>query len=239
MKEMKSAARAGRFFLVIQLLALIVGIIFTSLYGELPSSVEGYFEMYNQNYVVALIRDDLYNVVIIFSYIFTMGTIFYVLVKEKSNKKVIVCYTYLCIVISVIIMLAVQSNFSMRYLSNAYEITESAQRKVDLLVAGEGVLAGNMWNSSAGFFSGILMQGGCLVLTIFLIGNKMFSKGVVIAGIICNSLDLVNHLIHFDFPYLANVFLYIAGPAYVVWYICLLRDFIRIEKSIEVNYEEK
>lgn len=238
MKEMKSVARIGRLFIGIQLLALIVGIIFTMLYGELPSSVEGYFEMYNQNYVVALIRDDLYNVVIIFSYIFTMGTIFFVLMKEESNKKVIACYAYLCILISVIIMLAVQSNFSMRYLSNTYEITEAAQRKVDLLVAGEGVLAGNMWNSAAGFFSGILMQGGCLVLTILLIGNKMFSKGVVIAGIICNSLDLINHLIHFDFPYLANVFLYVAGPAYIVWYICLMRDFIRMEKSIQMNYED-
>ena len=57
-----------------------------------------------------------------------------------------------------------------------------------LLVAGEAVIAGDMWHSTSGFLAGIFMQGGFVLISAVMLRSKVFSKGTAITGMVANGL---------------------------------------------------
>ena len=69
-----------------------------------------------------------------------------------------------------------ESAFSMMYLSDLHAAATAAAQQEQLLTAGEAVIAGNMWNSTAGFLAGIFMQGGFVFISFVLVKFKTYEK---------------------------------------------------------------
>jgi hypothetical protein len=106
------------------------------------------------------------------------------------------------------------------------------------VAAGEAIIASDMWNSTAGFMAGILLQGAGVLISIILLRSSNFSRITAYAGILANGFDLAQHLIHPFIPSIASIPGMIAGLSYLIWFPMLGRDFFRLgrlEKKMNVE----
>lgn len=225
MESQISFIKIGRIAVILQIFTLIIGVIINLTLGAVPSTVESYFMMYHDNWIIGMIRDESYNIVLIFLYLFSITALLYIL---RGQISPMLLFGSLFIYISVVLVLNLHTGFSMMYLGNQYYSTDNAEIQNNLLKAGAVLIAQNMWHSSGGFFAGILMQGGWFMVTLVMGKTKLFLRLTVISGLLSNGLDLINHLIHYSWPNTADIFLYVAGPFYLIWYICLIKEYTKI-----------
>ena len=139
---------------------------------------------------------------------------------------------------AVICCFASHSCFSMVYLSDQYAVASTEAQRSQLLAAGEAIIASDMWNSTAGFMTGILLQGAGMLISVVMLRSKIFSKITAYAGILANGFDLTQHLMHPSLPSIASILLMIGGPFYLLWFPFLGRDLFklgRLKKKITVE----
>jgi hypothetical protein len=121
------------------------------------------------------------------------------------------------------------------FLSERYHQATDDLTRSQLIAAGEAVIASNMWHSTASYFSGIMLQGSAVMISIAMIGHGSFRKLTIIAGIGANGLDLLQHLVHPLLPSFAEIVLYVAGPFYIIWYIVLALDLYKHSKLMKLD----
>lgn len=224
--------KVAKLAIIGQLVFLFVGILVVSFWGTVPAEVVDYYKQSQESPWKTFFIDDTYNIILICFYVPSMIGIF---MATKDKQATLGMFSLIAVLISVIIILGAHSGITMMNLSKAYYSTSDMAAKEQLLAAGRAILAGNMWQSSAGFYSGILMQGGAFLLTITMISGKSFSKVTILAGLLCNGGDLINHLIHYDLPDVAKVFLMFAGPFYMIWYVSMIIDFSKLIKRKQLS----
>jgi len=215
---------------LLQLLLVIVGIVIAIGLGPRPDSALEAYEIMRDSTIIGLLRDDFYNIILIVLYLFSFTGLFFVVVKNNFSLSL---FATLLTFTAVILCITNHSGFSLMHLSEKYWATTDEMARVQLVAAGESILAQNMWNSSAAFFSGIFLQGGGVLMSLAMLGDKNFSKITIVSGILANGPDLLQHLIHYFAPSVAEIILYIAGPFYVIWFIMLSRDLSKIVKSMK------
>lgn len=206
------------------LLIVVAGV----LLGTWPETVEGYFSMYAETPLLGLLRDDFTSLVLILLYIGLMPGIVIALWQEKPTLIFFITLLTLVVIISAT---ATQSSFGLLYLAERYEVASTTAERTQLLAAGEAVLATNMWNSTAGFVSGIFLQGSGVVLSWVMLRSKKFGTLTGSAGIIANGFDLLQHVLHLFAPAAASVIIIFAGPFYLLWYPLMGRDLLRLTRS--------
>jgi hypothetical protein len=99
-----------------------------------------------------------------------------------------------------------------------------------LIAAGEAVIASDMWNSSGAYVGGILMQGGGVIISLVMLHSRDFSRVTAVSGLLGNSLDLAQHILHPFAPGLSATLQMFMGPFYIVWFAMLARDFFRLAR---------
>jgi len=119
----------------------------------------------------------------------------------------------------------------MIYLSDLHAAATTAVQQEQLIAAGEAVVAGNMWNSTAGFLAGIFMQGGFVFISLVMLRSKGFSKVTAYSGILSNGLDLIHVPLALFAPGLAATILGIGGVFYLVWFPLLGRDLYKLGRD--------
>jgi hypothetical protein len=90
----------------------------------------------------------------------------------------------------------------------------------------------SMWHSTGGFLAGLFMQGGLAFISIVMLRGTRFRKGTAIEGLVANGLDWIHVLVGLVSPSLAAVLLYVAGPAYLLWFPLLGWDLLRQGRSV-------
>jgi hypothetical protein len=79
--------------------------------------------------------------------------------------------------------------------------------------------------------SGILLQGGGVMISLVMLRSRDFSKVTAIAGLIGNALDLIQHVLAPFTPSLSATIQKMMGPFYLVWFPMLARDLFRLSRS--------
>lgn len=133
----------------------------------------------------------------------------------------------LMIVIGSLLGLANNSAFSLMYLSNLHAAASTAVQQQNYLAAGEALIAGNHWNSTAAFLAGLFMQGGFVFISLIMLRGNSFNKWTAYTGIIANGLDFLHVLVALFAPTAATMLLSIGGVFYIPWFLLLSRDLIR------------
>jgi hypothetical protein len=231
----KSLYRIGGVAALMQLVCTLIIIIVSSTLGLKPTSAHEYFTLLQSDRIVGLLRDDFTSLIIISLYLVTFIALY------GALKRVNGAYAALATVLTfaaVICCFASHSGFSMIHLSDQYATTVTDAQRSQLLAAGEAIIASDMWNSTAGFMAGILLQGSGVLISIIMLRGSNFSKLTAYAGILANGFDLAQHLIHPFVPSIASILLMIAGPFYLLWFPFLGRDLLkigRLEKKVTVE----
>ncbi len=213
---------------IAQLLVLSVGIVVTAGVGVIPTTAIGFFTLMHDNLLMGFLIDDFFSVLLITLYLFTFPALFQVL---KTRNFSLSFYGAILSVIAVILTLSAHTGFSLLHLNGQYWAATDEMTRTRFLTAGEAVIAGNIWNSTAGFFSGVFLQGGGILMSAAMVGSGRFRRLTIIAGLLANSLDLINHLIGHWLPVMARILLFVGGPFYLVWYIMLFLDLRRLRKE--------
>ncbi|MBD3224816.1 MAG: hypothetical protein GF313_08810 [Caldithrix sp.] len=225
--EIRWIYRIGGIAAILQFTLTLIIIVVSSALGLKPSTAEEYFALYESNRIIGLLRDDFTSLFIIALYLFTFYSLYLALKREKS---IYVTFLTILVFVGVICCFATHSGISMIHLSDKYASATTEVQRSQLISAGEAVIASGMWNSTAGFIAGILLQGVGVLISIVMLNNKVFRKLTIFSGLLANGLDLIQHLITPIFMPLGNIFLMIAGPFYLIWFLMLGLDLLRLSK---------
>ncbi len=212
---------------LIQLASILTYTVVVAVLGAPPASVEEYFAAFQNAPVATLFRGDFLLLFLVGGYFGTFPALFLSLRKVSLLAAM---FATLFTFVAVTVCFATESTFALRHLAGQYAVTAEVQR-VQLLAAGEAVIASDMWNSSGAYVSGILMQGGGIIISLVMLKSRDFSKVTAIAGLLGNALDLTQHLLHPFAPSISAPIQMLMGPFYLVWFPMLARDFFHLAKK--------
>jgi hypothetical protein len=228
-KDLQTIYKAGAIAVLIQL-ATILFILAASIALGLeprPEMVQEFYAMYGESKLIGMLRDDFSSLILIAMYLGTAPALFFAL---RDQNFTIALLSAIMLLTGAVGAFAVHAGFSMMRLSDLYAAAATEAQRAQLLAAGEAVLASDMWNSTAGYMGGILLQGPGVVLSLLMLRNKDFSKVTAISGLLGNGLDLIQHLLHPFIPEIAGLIQPLMGIFYLVWFPALARDLLRLAR---------
>jgi hypothetical protein len=224
----KNLYTIGGISALIQLTAILTYTVVMGVLGPKPASAEEYFAAFQSAPLAAMIRGDFLLLFLIGGYFGTFPALFLSLRKVSPAAAM---FATLFTFVAVTVCFATESTFALRHLAGQYAAAATDLQRSQLLAAGEAIIASDMWNSSGAYVSGLLMQGGGVIISLIMLRSKEFSKLTAIAGLLGNALDLTQHLLHPFAPSISAPIQMLMGPFYLVWFPMLARDFFRLAKK--------
>jgi len=225
--EMRSLYRIGGAAAALQLAVILGYGVAAAVLGPKPASAEAYFLIYLESPAAAVLRGDLPLLILLGLYLGTFPALYAALRRESP---VYAALATLFTMIAVTTTFATESTFSLHHLGVQF-VTASEALRSQLIAAAEAVIASDMWNSSAGYMGGILLQGSGVMISVIMLRSKDFSKVTAYAGLLGNGFDLLQHMIHPFAPSFAAPIQMFMGIFYFTWFPMLARDFFRLAKE--------
>lgn len=226
-KEVKGLFRIGGVAAALQLFAILGFAGVAAILGPKPVNAEAYYAVFLESPVAAVLRGDFLLLILIGLYLGTFPALYKALQRENP---IYAALATLFTIIAVAGTFATESTFSLHHLGNQF-VTASEAQRTQLIAAAEAVIASDMWNSSAGYMGGILLQGSGVMISVIMLRSKNFSKVTAYAGLLGNGFDLIQHIIHPFAPSIAAPIQMFMGVFYLVWFPLLARDFFRLAKE--------
>ena len=233
-KDLKSLYKVGAIAVLVQLATILLILIASIALGlePRPTTVQGFYTMYGESKLIGMLRDDFTSLILIAMYLGFAPALFFAL--REQNFTVVLISTIMMLA-GAVGAFAVHSGFSMMHLSDLYAAAVTEAQRGQLLAAGEAVLASDMWNSTAGYMGGILLQGPGVIFSLLMLRNKDFNKVTAISGLLGNGLDLIQHLLHPFVPEIAGLIQPVMGIFYMAWFPFLARDLLRLSQKEAVE----
>lgn len=224
--EVRSLYRIGGTAALLQLFAILGYAVAAAVLGPKPVDAQAYFTVYLESPVAAALRGDLFLLVLIGLYLGTFPALYAAL---RPLSPVYTALATLFTVMAVGGVFATESTFSLLHLGRAF-VTAGDTQRLQLIAAAEAVIASDMWNSSAGYTGGILLQGSGVMISMIMLRSKDFSKVTAYAGLLGNGFDLIQHTLHPFAPSVAAPIQLFMGVFYIVWYPMLAWDLFRLAR---------
>jgi hypothetical protein len=217
---------------LIQLACVLVTVVVTATVGVEPNSPLEYFEMFQENRLQALLRLDFPTMIQLALWPITIMGIYAIFRRTHAAYAAL---TVVFVLVGVTVALATHSGFSIIRMSDQYALAATEAQKAQLMASAEAVISTDMWHSSAGFLAGLFMQGGLAFVSIVGLRSGRLSKGTAITGLVANGLDWLHVLVALVSPSLAGILLYVAGPAYLLWFPLLGRDLLKYGRNVKAQ----
>ncbi len=227
-KHMKNLFQIGWVSAIAQLVVIVGGIIVMAGLGSKPDSAAEFYAVYQTSPIQMVLRGDVYNLILIGLYLGTFPALYIAL---RRINPVASAFATLFTIVTVVLCFATEPTFSLLHLAEKFAAAGSEAARAQLLAAGEAVIATDMWNSSAAYMSGILLQGAGVIISVVMLRSPHFSKLTAYSGLLANGIDLFQHVVHPFWPQVGEVLGMVFGLFYVVWFVMLARDFVRLAKQ--------
>jgi len=223
--SLKSLYTIGGVSAILQLVAILSYPFVIAILGPKPVNAEEYFAIFQNSKLEAFLRGDFLLLILIGLYLGTFPAIYVALGRLSP------IYTALATIFTLIAVtgcFATESSFSLLHLGGQYVAAVSDAQRTQLVAAGQAIIASDMWNGTAAYMGGILLQGSGVMISVIMLRSREFSKVTAIAGLLGNALDLTQHLLHPFAPSLSAPIQIMMGAFYLVWFPMLARDFFRL-----------
>ena len=205
----------------------------------LPSTVIGYFTLFQSNRLIGLL--DLYLLEIpVYALFVPMFLALYAALR-RTNESYMALATTLAI-IGITVFLATNNPFSMLALNHQYmAATTDAQRSL-FLAAGQAMLANTNQRAVEGFNMGFLLVSVAgLIVSAVMLRSNIFSKVTAYVGILASALSLADYFRVAFVPAAGFLLLFLALVScslLLILYILIARRLFqlgRLEKKIAVE----
>lgn len=227
--NLKGLYTIGGVAAILQLLTILVYSVLMGVLGPKPTSAAEYFAIYQNSPLEAFLRGDFLLLVLIGLYLGTFPALYAAL---RRLSPVYAALATLFTLMAVTGTFATESSFSLLHLGEQYVNATNVVR-TQLQAAGEAVIASDMWNSSAAYMGGILLQGSGVMISVIMLRSKDFSKITAYSGLLGNGFDLIQHIIHPFAPSISSYIQMFMGLFYFVWFPMLSRDLFRLAKKTQ------
>ena len=207
--------RAGAFSCFLLLIYSLATILIMVLIGPPPETVEECYSMLAANRFHGLLRLDMLTVFVMPLYYLLFLSLFFAL---RETDYALVLISTILVFAGVTLFLATPSVFSYLHLSDKFASAISELQKIQILAAGESILASDMWHGTGARIGGLLMQSGAVLISIIMLNSKSFGKFTAVIGIVTHGLDLAHVIIGFFLPSVGIILMSIAGPLYLLWF---------------------
>lgn len=221
----------GAAALIVTVLLPIEIIVFTAY--PLPSTVIGYFTLFQSNRLLGLL--DLYLLEILTYALFVPMFLAIYVALRRANESYMALATTLAI-IGIAVFLATNNPFSMLSLSDQYAAaTTDAQRSL-FLAAGQAILANTNQRAVEGFNMGLLLVSVAgLIVSAVMLRSNIFSKVTAYVGILANAISLAEYFRLAFVPAAVLLLLIIAtasGLLLLIWYILIARRLFQLGQGV-------
>lgn len=226
--DARSLYTIGGVTALLQPLTIVAFTIVIAVLGPKPSSAEEWFAIQQTSRLEAFLRGDFLTLILIGLYLGTFPAL------TMALRRVSPVYTALAALFTFIAVtgtFATESTFSLLHLGDRYAAATTEAQRTQLLAAGEAVIASDMWNSSAAYMGGLLLQGAGVMISVIMVRSRDFAKVTAYAGLIANAVDLIQHVVHPFAPAISGVLTTLMGPFYLVWFPMLGRDLLRLGRG--------
>ncbi len=176
-------------FVVVALTLLeVVGFIF---YPQ-PSTVSGWFELYQRNWIVGLL--DFWGLEVPMYVMFAVVFLaLYVVLREADGGLMAIALAF--VLIGVGVFLATNNAFTMLSLSNQHAAATTEAERLAFLAAGQAVLANTAQRAVGGFNVGLfLVSVAGLMTSSVMLRSETFSRTTAYLGILAHALALADYL---------------------------------------------
>jgi hypothetical protein len=195
-----------------------------------PSTVIGYFELFQKHKILGLLDLDLLlsldNLLTIVIFLGLYN------VMKRTNRSLVTIAIAFSLIGIVLYLVSREATFSMLMLSNQYAAATSEVQKATLLAAGQTMLT--VFNGSAFDISYVMGGIAILIISIVMTRNEFLGKAIAYVGIITGILMLLP-------PTVGTVGLYVSMLSLLptlVWLVMLSIRFIRLGKADVVEPKE-
>ena len=202
-------------FLVYSFLSIMI-LIFLD--GGYPETATECFDMIRENRFIALLRLDIISVIVIPFYYLLFFSIYRAL---KKDYELIAKIALFCTLAGVTIFIAGVNLVSIIIVSDKYQMATSTELKQQLLAACEGMLASDMWINSGAIIRGILIETGAVIFSVLMLKTLIFNKTTGWIGVLTHGFDLMSIIVGLFYPPIKGIFIMVAGPLYIVWFILI------------------
>jgi len=226
--NLKSLYTIGGISAIMQLIVILSYSIVVGVLGQKPTSAAEYFAVFQRSPMEAFWRGDFLLMLLIGLYLGTFPALYAAL---RRLSPVYAALATLFTILAVAGSFATESSFSLLHLGEQYVNATSEAVRTQLLSAGEAVIASDMWNSSAAYMGGILLQGSGVMISVIMLRSKDFSKVTAYSGLLGNGLDLIQHVLHIFLPAVSSFITMFMGVFYFVWFPMLARDLFRLARA--------
>lgn len=223
----------GAAALIVAVLLPIEIIVFTAY--PLPSTVIGYFTLFQSNRLIGLI--DLYLLEIPVYALFVPLFLALYAALRRANESYMALATTLAI-IGIAVFLATNNPFSMLSLSDQYAAATTDAQRSQFLAAGQAMLANTNQRAVEGFNMGFfLVSVAGLIVSAVMLRSNTFSKVTAYVGILANALSLADYFRLAFVPAAVLLLLFLAMAScllLLIWYILIARRLYqlgRLEKK--------
>ncbi len=231
MADLRPLYLAGAWGALAQLVSIVVLIGATAALGPRVETAEAFFAAYAAQGAAVALRGDLVILALMIAPYLATAPAVAAGLRDRAPYVggIFVVASYA----AVLGAMATESTFSLLHLAEQWvAATPGAER--DLLVAaGQAVVATDLWNSTAGLFGGVLLQGSGVLVSVAMLRSPRFSRVTAGVGLLANGLDLLQHLVHPVVPDFAETVQAGMGIFYLGWFPLLARDLFRLSQPRE------
>ena len=199
----------------------------------LPSTVTGYFTLFQSNRLIGLL--DLYLLEFLAYALFVPMFLAIYVALRRANESYMVLATTLAI-IGIAVFLATNNPFSMLSLSNQYAAATTDAQKDLFLAAGQAILANTNQRAVEGFNMGFLLWSVAgLIVSAVMLRSKTFSKVIAYVGVLAFAVSLADYIRIIFMPSIPLLLIIIAiasGLLLLIWLVLIARRLFQIGRGV-------
>ncbi len=216
------AGGVAALILIVYSLATMVQLV---VLGAQPATAAETFSLLRDHRIVGLLRLDLPTVFAMpLYYLLFLGLFAALRRTDRANAMLSTALAF----VGVTLVLATPTPLSMLSLSEKYAAATTDATRIQLLSAGEALLASDIWHGTGAIMGGILLQSGALLISVVMLRGGVFSRTTAYVGIVMHGLDLAHIVFGLFLPVAGVVFLAIAGPVYPIWLFLVGRRLLQL-----------
>jgi hypothetical protein len=210
------------YLLVVYSLATMVQMV---VLGGQPATAAQAFDLLQHHRAIALLRLDLPTIAFLPLYYLIFLGLYAAL--WQTNRALALLSTVLAFA-GLTLVLATPTALSLIPLSDKYSAAVSDAARMQLLAAGEALMAADIWHGTGAILGGVLLQCGAVLISIVMLRGGVFGKGTAWLGIVMHGLDGAHIVCGLFLPVSGVVLMAIAGPLYPVWLFLVGRRLLQL-----------
>lgn len=216
----KTLYRISGILIIFMLILIPIQILVFSL-TSIPTNVEGWFELYNDNWLLGLIHQDfLYiinNIIVAIMYLALY-------MKLKSRNESIMLIAVFLGILGITAYFASNRAYEFLNLSNQYNLAETIAQKTILISAGESLLLS--WQGTAFLIYYILNGIALILISWVMLKNPIFGKTTAVIGLIAGILMIIPS----TFGTIGIIFSLASLIPWYIFSILISKEFLKIPR---------